>query len=327
VTSVSRDGWGLDDIPDLSGRRALVTGVTSGLGAAVAAALAAHGAEVVLAARNERRLSATAARLRSAAPRARLRPLLVDLADQSSVRRAAAEAATYGPLHLLVNNAGVMATPYARTVDGFELQMATNFLGHFALTGLLLPQLVAAGAEGGSRVVSVSSQAHRMARTAPLQDPRMPEGRYRRWPAYARSKLANLLFTFELDRRAREAGVPVTALAAHPGISATGLMASGQRGHPGGTILDAAFGLLGQTPAQGALPLLMAGTADLPGATYVGPAGVGEARGAPRIVGTSRLARDPTAARRLWQLAEHATGVVYPWPTGRTPGRSRDRGS
>jgi NAD(P)-dependent dehydrogenase (short-subunit alcohol dehydrogenase family) len=302
------DGWTYDDIGDLEGRRALVTGVTSGLGAAVVEALAGHGAEVVMAARNQRKLAGTIADLRQRVQDPLVRPLLLDLADQSSVRRAAEEAATYGPLHLLVNNAGVMATPYSRTVDGFELQMATNFFGHFALTGLLLPQLVA----GSARVVSVASQGHRMARKAPLTDPRVQVGRYHRWTVYGQTKLANLLFTFELDRRARAAGLPVTAVAAHPGFAATGLMASGQRGHAGGTILDAAFSLLGQAPSQGALPLLMAATADLPGGTYVGPTGPGETRGAPGIVGTSRLARDPGAAHELWELAQRATAVTYP---------------
>jgi NAD(P)-dependent dehydrogenase (short-subunit alcohol dehydrogenase family) len=305
---MSEEVWTYADIGDLSGRRALVTGVTSGLGGAVAEALAEHGAEVVMAARSRDRLTAATERLRDRIDGPVLRPLLVDLADQSSVRRAAVEAATYGPLHLLVNNAGVMATPYARTVDGFERQMATNFFGHFALTGLLLPQLVA----GSARVVSVSSQVHRLARAAPLQDPRMQDGRYHRWRSYGQSKLANLMFAFELDRRARAAGLPLTSVAAHPGFAATGLMASGQRSRAGGSILDAAFGMVGQPPSQGALPLLMAATADLPGGTYVGPSGPGEARGAPGLVGASRLARDQGAARRLWRLAEDATGVAYP---------------
>jgi NAD(P)-dependent dehydrogenase (short-subunit alcohol dehydrogenase family) len=306
--------WSPDDIPDLSGRRALVTGVTSGLGEVVVEQLARHGASVVMAARNESKLTATVDQVLRAVPDADVRPLIVDLADQSSVRRAAAEASTYGPLHLLVNNAGVMATPYQRTVDGFELQLATNVLGHFALTGLLLPQLVAGGSDGKghARVVAVASQAHRVARSAPLHDPRDQSGRYNRWPAYAQTKLANLLLTFELERRCREADLPVTAVAAHPGLAATGLMASGQRRHPGARMLDAAFGVLGQPPSMGALPLLMAATADLPGGTYVGPGGPGEARGMPRVVGTSPAARDPETARRLWQVAQDATGVVYP---------------
>ncbi len=305
---MSEDAWTYADIGDLTGLRALVTGATSGLGAAVVEALVEHGAEVVMAARNEPKLAGAVEELRATVEDARVRPLLVDLADQSSVRRAAEEESTYGPLHLLVNNAGVMATPYSRTADGYELQMATNFLGHFALTGLLMPQLAA----GSARVVSVSSQGHRMARTAPLEDPRLPPRRYHRWTVYGQTKLAALLFTFELDRRARAAAIPVTAVAAHPGLAATDLMASGGRRHPGGSILEAAMSVLGQSPAQGALPLLMAATADLPGGTYVGPSGPGEVRGAPGIVGASRLARDPETARRLWVLAEQATGVSYP---------------
>ena len=310
---MSQGRWTPGDIPDLTGRRILVTGVTSGIGEVLAETLSRHGAEVVMAARNPEKLARTVARISRDVPGALLRPLLLDLADQSTVRRAAAEAASYGPLHVLVNNAAVMATPRQRTVDGFELQMATNVLGHFTLTGLLFPRLVEGGASGGrpARVVSVSSGAHRMARTAPLDDPRQV-GRYRKWPAYAQTKLANLLFTFELDRRAREAGLPVTGLAAHPGLCATGLMASGRRGHPGGRILDAAFSALGQSPAMGALPLLMAATADLPGSTYLGPGGTGELRGLPQIVGTSALARDPATARTWWEVAERATGVRYP---------------
>ena len=300
--------WTPGLIPDLTGRRALVTGVTSGLGEVVVATLARRGAEVVMAARNVQKLTAAVEDLHRAVPAATVMPLRLDLADQSCVRRAAQEAAAYGPLHLLVNNAGVMAPPYQRTVDGFELQMATNHLGHFALTGLLLPQLVASG---DARVVSVSSEGHRMARSAPLGDPRRQQGAYRRWPVYGQTKLANLLFVLELDRRAREAGLPLKALAAHPGLSATGLMRSG-RGGRRGRILDAAFMAAGQPPEMGALPILMAATADLPGTTYVGPGGPGGARGMPKVVGTSRLARDNEAARRLWDVSQAATGVAYP---------------
>lgn len=300
--------WTPADIPDLTGRRALVTGVTSGLGRAVVEALAGHGASVVLAARNEEKLTAATAALRRQVPGVELWPLLVDLASLASVRRAAEEAAAYGPLHLLVNNAGVMAPPYQRTAEGLELQMATNVLGPFALTGLLLPQLVAGGS---SRVVYVSSAGHRLARTPPVGDPWVQRGRYRRWQVYGQTKLANLLLTFELDRRARAAALPVVALAAHPGLSATQLMASGQR-RAGGRILDAAFSALGQPAALGAMPLLMAATADLPGGTYVGPGGPGEVRGLPQIVGTSELARDAGVARRMWETAEEATGVRYP---------------
>ncbi len=205
-----------------------------------------------------------------------------------------------------------MATVESRTADGFELQLATNHLGPFLLTGLLLPQLVASG-EG--RVVAVSSQMHRIAKRAPLEDPRSRSGHYQRWPAYGRSKLANLLFTFELDRRCRESGLPVTALAAHPGYAGTHLVANGRFGRSQGgvaSILDAANRAVAQSAAAGALPLLMAATDDLPGSTYCGPGGVGEARGAPRLVGCSKLARDESAQRALWELSERAVGLDYP---------------
>jgi NAD(P)-dependent dehydrogenase (short-subunit alcohol dehydrogenase family) len=244
-------------------------------------------------------------------------PLICDLADLSSVRRAAAEAAEYGPLDILVNNAGVMATPNRRTVDGFDLQLATNHLGHFALTGLLLPQLVASN---GARVVTLASLAHHWVRSVPLTDPREPTGRYSKWIAYARSKLANLLFAFELDRRARQAGLPVTSVAAHPGYAATDLTRGGLRiggRTPVGTMLDAATRLLGQTSAQGAMPSLMAATMPgLPGGAYVGPGGPGEVRGPPMIVGTTSSARDEQMAAQLWDVSEHATGVSFSWVRG-----------
>jgi NAD(P)-dependent dehydrogenase (short-subunit alcohol dehydrogenase family) len=280
-----------------------VTGVTSGIGEQTALELARHGAEVVLAARSEPRLDAPEARIMTAVPQAVLHRTIVDLADLTSVRHGAARIADVGPLDLLVNNAGVMATPYSRTVDGFELQLATNHLGPFLLTGLLLPQLVASG---HGRVVTVSSQMHRWTRRAPLTDPRVHDGRYGRWGSYSRSKLANLLFTFELDRRLRAEQLPVRALAAHPGLASTGLM-----GH-NGWILDAAFRATGQPAQLAALPTLMAATADLPGGTYVGPGALLQLRGAPRQVGTTRLARDVEAQCRLWQTSEEATGVRYP---------------
>jgi NAD(P)-dependent dehydrogenase (short-subunit alcohol dehydrogenase family) len=315
--SRSREGgiaWTPQDVPDLTGRRALVTGVTSGLGEATVLELVGRGAEVVMAARNRDKLAAAVADVRRRVPAAVVHPLHVDLADLTSVRRAADEAAAYGPLHLLVNNAGVMATPYQRTADGFELQLGTNHFGPFALTGLLLPLLLESG---DARVVTVASQAHRMARRAPLDDPRMPTGRFRRWQAYADSKLANLLFTLELERRARSAGLPLRALAAHPGYASTSLMgagrtAAGEGDHVRTRILTAAFAVAGQSAEMGALPTLMAATADLPGGTYVGPSGFAEMHGMPKVVGRRRLARDAEAARRLWDLSEQATGVRYP---------------
>jgi NAD(P)-dependent dehydrogenase (short-subunit alcohol dehydrogenase family) len=301
--------WTLADMPDLTGTRAVVTGVTAGLGTTTALELARAGAEVVLVARSSDRLATTRRALEAAVPGAILHPVVIDLADLSTVRRGAAEIAGLGPLDLLVNNAGVMALPYARTVDGFETQFGTNHLGPFLLTGLLLPQLVASG---DGRVVTVASQAHRFARRAPLGDPRQLEGRYSRWGAYGGSKLANIMFTFELDRRARAAGLPVRALAAHPGYSATELV--GKTGGVGGQIMTAATRLLGQRAELGVLPTLMAATADLPGSTYLGPDGPGQMRGHPRIVRPRRLALDESAQRRLWQLSEEATGLHYPRP-------------
>jgi NAD(P)-dependent dehydrogenase (short-subunit alcohol dehydrogenase family) len=304
----ARPTWSLTDLPDLTGRRVLVTGVTSGIGEQTALELARHGAEVVLAARSESRLDRTEADILAAVPTAVLHRTIIDLADLSSVRRAAAEVSRIGPLDVLVNNAGVMAPPFSQTVDGFELQLATNHLGPFLLTGLLLPQLVASGR---GRVVTVSSQAHRFTRRAPLDDPRVHHGRYSRWGAYSRSKLAGLLFTFELDRRLREHGLPVTAVACHPGYSATELMGKGRSGRRG-QVLQAVFTLVGQPSSMGALPTLMAATAELPGSTYVGPGNVLQMRGLPGVVKPRRLALDREAQRRLWELSEASTGLRYP---------------
>jgi NAD(P)-dependent dehydrogenase (short-subunit alcohol dehydrogenase family) len=304
-------------MPSLAGTRALVTGVTSGIGLVSARELAHAGAEVVLAARNPEKLAATEHELAGAVPGARLRRLVVDLADQGSVRRAADEVGD-GPLHLLVNNAGVMATPQQRTPDGFELQLATNHLGPFALTGLLLDRLVAAG---GARVVTVSSVMAATVRTVSLRDPRGQHGRYRRWRAYGESKLANLLFTVELDRRVRAAGLPVLAVAAHPGHTHTNLVRSGMRSDVAGEgrlRLDGAIGLaatrlVGQSPDQGALPTLMAATAPgLPGGSYVGPAGPFALHGPPTLVELPRPALDTELGRALWELSERATGVTWP---------------
>ena len=305
--------WRLTDLPDQTDRTTLVTGCTvGGLGYHVALELARRGGRVVLAGRSSERLAAAEQAIRAEVPEAALDPLVVDVSDLTSVRLAASEAARFGPLHCLVNNAGIMATPYARTSDGFEQQLATNHLGPFLLTGLLLPQLVDSG---DGRVVAVSSQMHRTARRAPLGDPRHQVGRYSRWPAYAETKLANLLFTFELERRLREADLPVRATAAHPGYSGTHLVANGRFGRSSGggaSIVDAASRAIGQSPAMGALPLLMAATDDLPGGSYCGPGGPAEVRGLPRLVGTRRLARDEEAQRRLWTISEQATGIAYP---------------
>ena len=305
--------WSLAEMPDLTDRRALVTGVTGGIGEHTALELARSGAEVILAGRSEEKLSAVVDDIRRILPNVVLRPVVMDLADLASVRRAAAEASSYGPLDILVNNAGVMATPARRTADGFDLQMGTNHFGHFALTGLLLPQLVASGS---ARVVALASQMHRLARSVPVTDPRVDHGGYRKWRSYAQSKLANLLFMFELDRRARAAELPITSVGAHPGYAATNLMSAGLGMHgrtAEGSIIQAATRLLAQPAETGALPSLMAATMPgLPGGAYLGPSGPGEMRGAPTIVRTSRQARDPEMAAALWRVSEEATGVSYP---------------
>lgn len=304
--------WTVEAIPDLTGKRILVTGVTAGLGEHTVLELAGRGAEVVMAARTESKLSEAVDAVRRALPSAAVVPLVLDLADLASVRRAAQEAASYGPIDILVNNAGVMATPNRRTVDGFELQFATNHLGPFALTGLLFAQLAASG---DARVVTVSSNAHRIVRSVPLTDPRDAGRRYQKWVAYGESKLANLLFTFELDRRARAAGLSVTAMAAHPGYASTNLINGGLQlgGRTAvGTMVEGATRLLGQSSAAGAQPSLMAATMPgLPGATYVGPSGPGEMRGAPAIVTPAKPAFDEQMAARLWEVSELATGVSY----------------
>jgi len=305
--------WTTDDIPDQAGRTAVVTGPTiGGLGHHTALELARRGARVVLAGRNPDKVAAAADAIERAVPDARLESLTLDLADLDSVRHAAAAAARFGPVHVLVNNAGVMGTPYRRTADGLELQMATNHFGPFLLTGLLLPQLAASG---DGRVVAVSSPMHRVARSAPLGDPGRQEGRYWRWHVYGQTKLANLLFTGELERRLREAGLPVKALAAHPGFSGTHLAANGQYGRAQGgiaSVLDGAIRAVAQSAAAGAWPTLMAATADLPGDSYCGPSHRREMSGPPTLVGRTRLARDRDAARRLWEISEKTTGITYP---------------
>ena len=308
------DRWTTADMPLQRGRTALVTGTTvGGLGHDTALELARRGARVVLTGRHPDRISATRRAILGEVPDAALESVELDLADLSSVRRAAAVVAGLGPLDVLVNNAGVMGTAHQRTPDGLELQLATNHFGPFLLTGLLLPQLVASQ---DGRVVTVSSQMHRIARSAPLDDPRVPRGRYRRWPTYGQSKLANLLFTYELERRLRRAELPVKALAAHPGFASTHLAANGQYGRSSGgiaSILDAAIRLVSpNTAAEGAWPTLMAATADLPGATYVGPDGLLEWGGHPRVTQSNRLSHDETAQRRLWQLSEETVGIAYP---------------
>ena len=305
--------WTTADLGDLGSMTAVVTGPSrGGIGYDTALELARHGARVVLAGRSPAKLDEAAAGIGAEVPGARLEKVVLDLSDLGSVRRAGEEIAALGPLDRLINNAGIMATPYRRTGDGLEQQLAINHVGPFLLTGLLLPSLVASGsAFGGARVVTVASIAHRMAPTAPLGDPRV-EGRYLRWLTYGQTKLANLLFTYELDRRLRASGLPVRALAAHPGFVNSHLISNGSSFGPLSRIADAVYPIVTQSPAQGAWPSLMAATADLPGGTYVGPSGLAETQGAPRVVHSSKRSHDRTAQRRLWEISEQTTGITYP---------------
>ncbi|SEP97396.1 oxidoreductase [Microlunatus flavus] len=304
-------GWTENDIPDLTGLRAVVTGANSGLGLQTALQLARHGAWTTLACRSEERGRAAVEQVRSqlgdGPGTADL--AILDLADLSSVRRFAED--WHGPLDVLVNNAGVMAVPYDRTVDGFERQLGTNHLGHFALTGLLLPALRQARA---ARVVNVSSLGHRMGRID--FDDLQSERHYQRWLAYGQSKLANLLFTRELVRRLNRAGSTVAAAAAHPGGSDTELYTgfAGSSG-PFARVSKLASQLTGQPASAGALPSLYAATMpDVVPGDYFGPSGVGEVRGTPTRVGMSARARDAVVGERLWDVSEELTDVTYDLP-------------
>ncbi|TCC05793.1 oxidoreductase [Kribbella soli] len=299
--------WSTADVPDLTGRLALVTGATSGLGYETAFELLRHGADVLVAARNPEKAAQAAETLTQKAGRAPT-VLELDLADLASVQRAAEEVVkSYDRLDLLINNAGVMAPPYRQTLDGFELQLGTNHLGHFALTGRLFPLLVK-----GSRVVTVSSFMHKTVRGISEDDLRRPAGSYRKWESYGKSKLANLLFMLELDRRARAAGAGLLSVGAHPGYASTHLQAAGPE--LAGRALQArlwgaATRAVAQSAAAGAWPSLYAATyPDLRPGSFVGPSFF-EYRGTPKVVLPTRTAQDPELAKRLWAWSVEATGV------------------
>jgi NAD(P)-dependent dehydrogenase (short-subunit alcohol dehydrogenase family) len=307
--------WTPDQMPDQAGRTAVVTGPTAGgLGYFTALELARHGARVVLAGRSPARLDEARAGLLREVPKAEVERLVLDTASLTAVRAAAAAAADLGKIDLLVNNAGVMATAYSRTVDGLEVQLATNHFGPFLLTGLLLPQL--ADGDGG-RVVTVSSGMHKTARAAPLGEPRTEPSGYGAvgtWQVYAQTKLANLLFTYELERRLRAADLPVSALAAHPGIATTRLMRNGplERIPLGRPVVETVMRALFQTPAAGAWPTLMAATADLPGGAFTGPGRLGELSGPAKVVRSTRRSHSVADQRALWELSERTVGLSYP---------------
>ncbi|MFE7359023.1 oxidoreductase [Streptomyces sp. NPDC057543] len=302
-------GWNASDIPDQSGRTAVVTGANSGIGLITARELARHGARVLLACRDESRGKEAASRIRAAVTGADVDFVPLDLADLDSVRACAAEH-TPDRIDLLINNAGVMALPYGKTADGFERQFGINHLGHFALTGLLLPKLLGTP---GARVVSVSSGMHA------LSDIDMgdlnSERNYRRWIAYGRSKTANLLFVHELARRLSADGCQVVAAAAHPGYAATNLQTAGVR-MENRKAADLVFRLgnrlVAQPASSGALPILYAATA--PGVrpdSFTGPKLLGW-RGAPAPSWRAGWTLNDVASERLWVASEQLTGVTYP---------------
>ena len=297
--------WTTADIPDQTGRTALITGANTGLGYETAAALAAKGARVVLAVRNVDKGRDAAHRIEQATPGADVSVQELDLGSLESVRAAAEELKSkHDSIDLLINNAGVMYPPKETTEDGFELQFGTNHLGHFAFTGLLLDRLLPVA---GSRVVTVSSIGHRINAAIHFDDLQW-ERSYSRVGAYGQSKLANLLFTYELQRRLT--GLRTTALAAHPGGSDTELMRHLPR------VMQVAVPLLRplfQDAAAGALPTLRAATDPAAlGGQYYGPDGLGGARGYPKVVPSSDQSHDTDLARRLWAVSEELTGVTYP---------------
>jgi NAD(P)-dependent dehydrogenase (short-subunit alcohol dehydrogenase family) len=301
--------WTTGDIPDLHGKTAIVTGANSGLGYQTARALAGAGAQVVLACRNQVKGAGALDRIRAEEPAAGVELASLDLSDLSSVRAfATGFAEAHAGLDLLINNAGVMAIPHERTVDGFEMQFGTNHLGHFALTGLVLPSLLA---RPGARVVTVSSIMHTIGRInfGDLQHERF----YSKWLAYGQAKLANLLFAFELDRRAGAAGVELISVAAHPGYASTNLQTAGPI--LAGNAAQARFmsilnRLIGQSDANGALPSLYAATApNVARGDFIGP----ELwlRGSPTTSRSMPWAHNRAVAARLWEVSEQLTGVTF----------------
>jgi len=302
--------WTADQIPDLGGKTIIVTGGNSGIGYEAVKQLARKGAQVVLACRDMEKARAAIASIASEQPRASVEAMALDLASLASVRSFAATfLAAHTTLDVLCNNAGVMALPYRKTADGFEMQFGTNHLGHFALTGLLLEPLLATP---GARVVNVSSGAHRMGSIH--FDDLQWERSYRRWGAYGQSKLANLLFTYELQRRCAAAGASLISVACHPGYAATNLQAAGPR-MEGSTWMESlsefANRVAAQSAAMGALPTLYAATADVHGGDYIGPDGFGELWGNPKKVQSNQRSHDTAAATKLWEVSEQLTGVRY----------------
>lgn len=306
---MSGSKWTEADVPDEHGRTAIITGSNTGLGFDTARVLAQHGARVVMAVRDTAKGEAAAARIREAAPGAEVTVHKLDLGSLASVRESAAElGSTYPQIDLLINNAGVMYPPKQTTADGFELQFGTNHLGHFALTGLLLNNLLTVD---GSRVVVVASVAHNIRAKIAFDDLHWERRRYERVASYGQSKLANLMFAYELQRRLAAAGAKTIAAAAHPGVSDTELI----RHVPGSSLpgVKLISGRVLNSPELGALATLRAATDPaVKGGQYYGPDGFLELRGHPRLVHSSSQSHDRDIQQRLWTVSEELTGVSFP---------------
>jgi NAD(P)-dependent dehydrogenase (short-subunit alcohol dehydrogenase family) len=306
-----KKAWTASDIPDLSGKTIVVTGGNSGIGYEAALEFARKRADVILACRELGKARTAAAQIAASASGAKVEVMELDLSNLASVRGFSdAFHLQHQALHVLCNNAGVMAIPYRQTADGFEMQFGTNHLGHFALTGLLLDRLLVTE---GARVVNVASGAHRMGKIR-FDDLQWNNG-YRKWMAYGQSKLANLLFTLELQRKLDAAGKKLLCVACHPGYAATNLQAVGPK-MSGSSMMeyfsDLGNRLLAQSAAMGALPTEYAAVApDVHGGDYIGPDGMAELWGNPVRVGRSAAAQDGTAASRLWEVSEQLTNVHY----------------
>ena len=303
--------WTADDIPNLSGKTIVVTGGNSGIGYEAAKQFARKGADVVVACRDMQKAQAAIASITADQRTASVEAMPLDLASLESVRSfGAAFLVRHKALNVLCNNAGVMALPYRKTADGFEMQFGTNHLGHFALTGLLLERLLATPA---ARVVNVSSGAHRMG-SIHFDDLQWERG-YRKWAAYGQSKLANLLFTYELQRKLNAAAANAISVACHPGYAATNLQAAGPR-MEGSTWMESlsefANRVAAQSAAMGALPTVYAATApDVCGGDYIGPDGIAELWGNPKKVQSNSRSHDTAVAAKLWEISEKLTGVRY----------------
>ncbi len=303
--------WTTEQMPRMDDKVVVVTGANSGLGMETTRALAAKGAHVVMACRSAEKAEPAMAALKEQLPRASLEFMPLDLASLASIAAFAESFANaYTRLDVLCNNAGVMALPYRKTADGFEMQIGTNHLGHFALTGRLLKLL---NATERARVVTVSSMFHAQGKIR-FDDINWTQG-YKKWPAYGQSKLANLLFAFELQRRLEKSGSEVLSVAAHPGYAATNLQAVGPVMENSGflqTLMDVSNKLLAQPAEMGALPSIYAcSSGDVAGGAYYGPDGFKEMRGHPVQVGCSKRARSEADASRLWALSQDLTKVRY----------------